>query len=199
MTQFGVMVKGRPRTLLTAAERNGQPADSALAWALVLGRYRDHGVAVTGSVEVGVDFPQSGELEPCAQFADREGTERDHMFVWLNLAAGLEDEHQMGDVLVAEAVRYLPGIEHQASSPPRVITRPAIWTIWRSACSFSQLRESTTTCPPGRAIRRSPVSASLRDEGGAMAWRLDGTYFESCSCDAVCPCTWSALTAKAHA
>src|SRR5712675_801682 len=38
---------------------------------------------------------------------------------------------------------------------------------------------------------------SLRDEGGAMAWRLDGTYFESCSCDAVCPCTWSALTAKA--
>jgi hypothetical protein len=30
-----------------------------------------------------------------------------------------------------------------------------------------------------------------------MAWRLDGTYFESCSCDEVCPCTWSALTAKA--
>ena len=30
-----------------------------------------------------------------------------------------------------------------------------------------------------------------------MAWRLQGTYFESCSCDAVCPCTWSGLTAKA--
>jgi hypothetical protein len=30
-----------------------------------------------------------------------------------------------------------------------------------------------------------------------MSWRLDGTYFESCSCDAVCPCTWSALTAQA--
>ena len=30
-----------------------------------------------------------------------------------------------------------------------------------------------------------------------MGWRLDGTYFESCSCDTVCPCTWSALTAKA--
>jgi hypothetical protein len=30
-----------------------------------------------------------------------------------------------------------------------------------------------------------------------MAWQLEGTYFESCSCDAVCPCTWSALTAKA--
>src|SRR5260370_40179787 len=30
-----------------------------------------------------------------------------------------------------------------------------------------------------------------------MAWRVDGTYFESCSCDAVCPCTWSGLTAKA--
>lgn len=30
-----------------------------------------------------------------------------------------------------------------------------------------------------------------------MAWRLEGTYFESCSCDEVCPCTWSAFTAKA--
>ena len=30
-----------------------------------------------------------------------------------------------------------------------------------------------------------------------MAWRLEGKYFESCSCDAICPCTWSALTAKA--
>ena len=30
-----------------------------------------------------------------------------------------------------------------------------------------------------------------------MAWRLEGTYFESCSCDEVCPCTWSALTARA--
>ena len=30
-----------------------------------------------------------------------------------------------------------------------------------------------------------------------MAWRLEGTYFESCSCDAVCPCTWSGLTARA--
>jgi hypothetical protein len=30
-----------------------------------------------------------------------------------------------------------------------------------------------------------------------MAWRLDGTYFESCSCDVVCPCAWSGFTAKA--
>jgi hypothetical protein len=30
-----------------------------------------------------------------------------------------------------------------------------------------------------------------------MSWRMEGTYFESCSCDAVCPCTWSGLTAKA--
>jgi hypothetical protein len=30
-----------------------------------------------------------------------------------------------------------------------------------------------------------------------MTWRLEGTYFESCSCDAVCPCTWSAFTAEA--
>ncbi len=27
-----------------------------------------------------------------------------------------------------------------------------------------------------------------------MTWRLDGTYFENCSCDVVCPCTTSGLT-----
>ena len=30
-----------------------------------------------------------------------------------------------------------------------------------------------------------------------MSWRMEGTYFESCSCDAVCPCTWSGFTARA--
>lgn len=28
-----------------------------------------------------------------------------------------------------------------------------------------------------------------------MAWKLDGTYFENCNCDWVCPCTVSSLTA----
>jgi len=27
-----------------------------------------------------------------------------------------------------------------------------------------------------------------------MAWKLNGTYFENCSCDMVCPCTTSGLT-----
>jgi hypothetical protein len=30
-----------------------------------------------------------------------------------------------------------------------------------------------------------------------MAWSIEGTYFETCSCDEICPCTWSGLTAKA--
>lgn len=30
-----------------------------------------------------------------------------------------------------------------------------------------------------------------------MAWQLQGTYFENCSCDVVCPCTVSALTLPA--
>jgi hypothetical protein len=30
-----------------------------------------------------------------------------------------------------------------------------------------------------------------------MAWSLEGTYFENCSCDTICPCTWSAFTAHA--
>jgi hypothetical protein len=35
-------------------------------------------------------------------------------------------------------------------------------------------------------------------EGGAtMVWRLEGTYFENCSCDMVCPCTTSGLSMPA--
>ncbi|HEY5698499.1 MAG TPA: DUF1326 domain-containing protein [Acidimicrobiales bacterium] len=30
-----------------------------------------------------------------------------------------------------------------------------------------------------------------------MAWSLEGNYFENCSCDTICPCTWSGLTASA--
>jgi hypothetical protein len=30
-----------------------------------------------------------------------------------------------------------------------------------------------------------------------MAWQLEGTYFENCSCDMVCPCTTSGLTMPA--
>jgi hypothetical protein len=30
-----------------------------------------------------------------------------------------------------------------------------------------------------------------------MAWQLNGTYFENCSCDMVCPCTTSGLTMPA--
>jgi hypothetical protein len=30
-----------------------------------------------------------------------------------------------------------------------------------------------------------------------MAWRVEGTYFENCSCDMVCPCTTSGLTMPA--
>jgi hypothetical protein len=35
------------------------------------------------------------------------------------------------------------------------------------------------------------------EEGEPMAWSLNGTYFENCSCDTICPCTWSGLTAHA--
>jgi hypothetical protein len=30
-----------------------------------------------------------------------------------------------------------------------------------------------------------------------MAWQMEGTYFENCSCDMVCPCTTSGLTMPA--
>jgi hypothetical protein len=30
-----------------------------------------------------------------------------------------------------------------------------------------------------------------------MAWSMEGTFFENCSCDAICPCTWSNLARRA--
>ena len=30
-----------------------------------------------------------------------------------------------------------------------------------------------------------------------MAWELEGVYVENCSCDAICPCTWSNLSREA--
>ena len=30
-----------------------------------------------------------------------------------------------------------------------------------------------------------------------MSWNLAGTFYENCSCDAICPCTWSNLAHKA--
>jgi len=30
-----------------------------------------------------------------------------------------------------------------------------------------------------------------------MSWKLEGDFYENCSCDAICPCTWSNLGRKA--
>ena len=30
-----------------------------------------------------------------------------------------------------------------------------------------------------------------------MSWKLAGDFYENCSCDAICPCTWSNLAHKA--
>ena len=30
-----------------------------------------------------------------------------------------------------------------------------------------------------------------------MAWSIEGTFFENCSCTAICPCTWSNLARRA--
>jgi len=35
------------------------------------------------------------------------------------------------------------------------------------------------------------------ERGHAMAWNLRGMFYENCSCDAICPCTWSNLAHKA--
>ena len=35
------------------------------------------------------------------------------------------------------------------------------------------------------------VAAAPPSLGDDMSWKLEGSYFETCSCDVVCPCTAS--------
>src|SRR6476469_1678719 len=51
-------------------------------------------------------------------------------------------------------------------------------------------RRGAAVDPPPPAGIQSPVERSTAEEGN-MAWNLSGSYFESCSCDVVCPCTAS--------
>jgi hypothetical protein len=53
------------------------------------------------------------------------------------------------------------------------------------------------TGAPERTVRGRAKIGHQRFKGGAMAWSLEGTYFENCSCDMVCPCTTSGLTMPA--
>src|SRR5258708_15616724 len=82
------------------------------------------------------------------------------MFVWLNLAVVLEDEHQMSDVLVLNTIRYLPGVEHEASSPPASyhpvcnLHDPAL------GMEFLPVAGINHHVSPGTGHRRSPVSAA---------------------------------------
>ena len=48
------------------------------------------------------------------QFAGREGMETDPVLPRLDPAAVLEEEHEMGDVLLVETIRYLPGVQDDA-------------------------------------------------------------------------------------
>jgi hypothetical protein len=74
-------------------------------------------------VKVGVYFRQSRELKPGAQLAEGEGMERDRVFAYLELAAVVKDEHQMGDVLVAKAIRSSRrAVAGWLTAPPPVST-----------------------------------------------------------------------------
>ena len=70
------------------------------------GRHRDHGVTVGGLAIVGVGFPQSRELESFMQIPERERAEREPVFVRLDPVTVFEQEHQVSDVLLVEAIRH---------------------------------------------------------------------------------------------
>src|SRR2546427_2416698 len=40
----------------------------------------------------------------------------------------------------------------------------------------------------GAGNRRPRLAAESRDRVAAVSWRIRGTYFEACNCEAICPC-----------
>jgi hypothetical protein len=81
------------------------------------GRRCGHDVLVRGLGEVGADFPQSRELEPFAQFAERDGKKRNPVLVRLDPVAVLEEKHDVGDVLLIQAIRAAGDLRKVAVAP----------------------------------------------------------------------------------
>lgn len=42
------------------------------------------------------------------------------------------------------------------------------------------------------------IGSSIPNRGAGMSWKLDGSYFETCSCDVICPCTASMAIGATH-
>jgi hypothetical protein len=61
--------------------------------------------------------------------------------------------------------------------------------LFTAACADGSVRGGCTSRENERAV--APV------EGETMSWSLEGDFYENCSCDAICPCTWSNLAHKA--
>src|SRR5207245_5518407 len=67
--------------------------------------------------------------------------------------------------------------------------------MWRSSCTPLFYPTRIPTLYSG--LCRWQRSTTAPDEGTTMSWKLEGDYYENCSCDAICPCTWSNLAHKA--
>src|SRR5947209_2575115 len=84
---------------------------------------------------------------------------------------------------------------------PPSATWPMVLCRGKSSSRCDEAGASAEVCRRDRSsargrdagVQRGP--ADEREE--PMAWSLEGTYFENCSCDTICPCTWSGLTAHA--
>src|SRR6476661_3113691 len=67
--------------------------------------------------------------------------------------------------------------------------------MWRSSCI--PLFYTPAHIPFTAACARWQRSTTHRLGGATMSWKLEGDFYENCSCDAICPCTWSNLAHKA--
>jgi hypothetical protein len=83
-----------------------------MGWACTAAAVPADAVAAAWAAGVPVTAPDA-RASPAAE---REGTEGDLVFAGLKLAIVVKDEHQMGDVLAAKAIGYLPGVEHNIQS-----------------------------------------------------------------------------------
>ena len=61
---------------------------------------------------------------------------------------------------------------------------------------FTRACEGESVLMSAEQVASPPVRA-FHAKGESMSWNLEGDFYENCSCDAICPCTWSNLARHA--
>jgi hypothetical protein len=67
--------------------------------------------------------------------------------------------------------------------------------MWRSSCIPPFYTPTNIPFTAGGVGGTFPLLHRL-GTGATMSWKVAGDFYENCSCNAMCPCTWSNLATR---